>query len=270
MTPLLVTVLVPITAAAITYAALGLRQGRAGPEGGADRGTTETSGSRAVDAVPPPSPFVGAAVALTLLIVAGIVLGGLAQGIERGTVLVRWDESVELWASENAGDLGSDVLRLITHFGDTIVIVVLAAVVALTLLALGRRRLSLFVIVVVLGQWVLANLIKEAAARARPDLDPLAPFSGYSFPSGHSTAAAATYLALALVLVAVRPAWNDRLIIAGGVGLAVAVGASRTMLGVHWFSDVIGGLVLGWAWCLVCVWLTRLTRTSREQKLSTA
>ncbi|MCZ3389443.1 MAG: phosphatase PAP2 family protein [Actinomycetia bacterium] len=268
MTPALVTVLVAVTAAAVTYAALGLRHRHAGLKGGIDLETTEASDGSAVDAVPSPSRFVGAAVALSMLIFAGIVLGGLAQGIERETVVVRWDERVERWASQNAGVLGSDALRLITHLGDTVVIVALAAVVALTLLALRRRRLSLFVVLVVFGQWALSNLIKEAAARARPDLDPLAPFSGYSFPSGHATAAAASYLALALVLVAVRPSWNERLIVAAGVGIAVAVAASRAMLGVHWFSDVLGGLVLGWTWCVACAWLMRLTRTSREQKLT--
>jgi undecaprenyl-diphosphatase len=36
------------------------------------------------------------------------------------------------------------------------------------------------------------------------------------------------------------------------VGLAVAVGATRVLLGVHWLSDVIAGLALGWAWFAVC------------------
>ena len=27
---------------------------------------------------------------------------------------------------------------------------------------------------------------------------------------------------------------------------------SRVLLGAHWFSDVIGGLTLGWAWFAIC------------------
>lgn len=90
-------------------------------------------------------------------------------------------------------------------------------------------------------------------------------FSGFSFPSGHATAAAATYLALALVVAAVRPNWDARIAVASGVGTAIAVAATRAMLGVHWFSDVLGGLILGWAWCLVCAWLFRVVRHKASQ-----
>jgi undecaprenyl-diphosphatase len=36
------------------------------------------------------------------------------------------------------------------------------------------------------------------------------------------------------------------------VGLAVAVASSRVLLDVHWLSDVIAGLVLGWVWFTIC------------------
>ena len=36
------------------------------------------------------------------------------------------------------------------------------------------------------------------------------------------------------------------------VAIAVAVAASRVLLDVHWLTDVIAGLVLGWAWFAAC------------------
>ena len=38
----------------------------------------------------------------------------------------------------------------------------------------------------------------------------------------------------------------------GAVAIAVAVAASRVLLDVHWLTDVIGGLALGWAWFAIC------------------
>jgi len=36
-----------------------------------------------------------------------------------------------------------------------------------------------------------------------------------------------------------------------GAGLACIVALSRTMLGVHYVTDVVAGLVVGWSWCLL-------------------
>ena len=44
-----------------------------------------------------------------------------------------------------------------------------------------------------------------------------------------------------------------RALLVGAAGaLAVAVAASRVLLDVHWLSDVIAGLLLGWAWFALC------------------
>jgi undecaprenyl-diphosphatase len=258
MTPLLLTLLSASLASAAAYGVLTLLQQHndevVGDPEDAPR-ETASDGAR----------LVGGAVALVALALAGAALGALAREIERDTAVVRWDEAVERWATAEAGTLGTNLLRVITHLGDTVVVVGVSGAVALALLAYGRRRLASFLAVVVVGQWALANLIKELVGRARPDLDPLSTFSGFSFPSGHATAAAATYLALALVVAAVLPTWDARTAVASGVGVAVAVAASRAMLGVHWFSDVLGGLMLGWAWCLVCAWLLRVVRHKTPQ-----
>src|SRR4029450_10902713 len=110
----------------------------------------------------------------------------------------------------------------------------------------------LFFVVVVGGQFLLSNLIKVAVERVRPDVPPLHVVNGPSFPSGHATAAAATWAAVALVLgrgasPRVRAALDGV-----AVAIAVAVGCSRVLLGAHWTSDVLGGLILGWIWFGVC------------------
>ena len=204
------------------------------------------------DDVPPASRVGAVAASLVVFVLIGLVIGLLAQAIQRDSFIVRWDNDVEQWATTNAGPLGTDLLRLITHLGDTVTVVTITAIVVVIMLVLGHRRLALFLATVVVGQWALVNAIKGIVERARPELDPLAGFHGFSFPSGHATAAASTYLALAIVVAAVRPRWNRALLVGGAVAIGVAVAATRSLLGVHWFSDVIGGLLLGWTWCLTC------------------
>ena len=76
--------------------------------------------------------------------------------------------------------------------------------------------------------------------------------TGTSVPSGHTTAAAATYLAVALVL-GIGSSPRARAALGGAaVSIAVAVGCTRVLLGVHWFSDVVAGLVIGWSWFGIC------------------
>jgi len=192
-------------------------------------------------------------VALTGIVIAGIVVGVLAWMVRRDVGLVDIDHAMELWADRNATTFTDDVLAGITHLGDTITILTVG--VAVSAYGLWRWRkpsIPLFVASVVLGQVLISNTIKVAIDRARPELRPRATFSGTSFPSGHTTAAAATYLAVALVLgIATSP--RTRAALAGAaVAIAVAVGSTRVLLGVHWFSDVLAGLVIGWSWFGIC------------------
>jgi undecaprenyl-diphosphatase len=70
-----------------------------------------------------------------------------------------------------------------------------------------------------------------------------------SFPSGHSTSSMVFYLTAALVL-SQGSRWRGAAI-AAGLLMAILVGLSRIVLGVHWPSDVVGGWVFGLLWVLV-------------------
>ncbi len=114
------------------------------------------------------------------------------------------------------------------------------------------RAIPAFLLVVTLGDSFVTNAIKEVVDRARPTIEPVAATLGPSFPSGHSSTAAAFFAALAL-LAGRRRGARARAVLAGvAVGIAVAVACSRVMLDLHWVSDVVAGLALGWGWFAVC------------------
>lgn len=259
MLPLLVTLLLASIAALCAYTlvwVVGRRSRR-----------VENRAASTEDEAPAPSRLVAVLPVLLGVALVALVLGLLARAVEGDSAVVRWDERAERWASDGAGQLGTDLVRLITHLGDTVTIIAIAFITVVALLSYGHRRLALFFASVVLGQWAISNLIKVVVERARPDLDQLTTASGFSFPSGHSTSSAATYLGLAIVLSTLRPGWNRSLLVAGAVGIAVAVATSRVLLGVHWFSDVAGGLVLGWTWSLVCAALYDVSGRSSRQDI---
>jgi undecaprenyl-diphosphatase len=192
-------------------------------------------------------------VALFAVVVTGVILGIVVYMIRTNAGVVRIDQTVAHWSATHVEDGSFRTLKILTWLGSTPFIVALAA--AGTVFGWRKRRgisVPLFFTFVVLGQFAASNLIKFTVDRVRPNLGPLGGLGTPSFPSGHSTAAAATFAALALV-VARDTSPRVRAAFAGiAVMLAVAVAGSRVLLGVHWFSDVVSGLVLGWTWFAVC------------------
>jgi undecaprenyl-diphosphatase len=191
--------------------------------------------------------------AVLILIATATVIGVLAAMVRSQRGVVRYDTSVAHWAMNHAGASITTIMRLITQFGGAVLIVPIALGVAvMESLRLRTRAVWPFLLLVVGGQFLVANTIKFLVHRARPSLDPLTGFSGASFPSGHATAAAATFAAIAL-LIGTRRSVTVRAISAGSaVGIAVLIAGTRVLLGVHWLTDVIAGLILGWAWFALC------------------
>jgi membrane-associated phospholipid phosphatase len=86
----------------------------------------------------------------------------------------------------------------------------------------------------------------------RPEFNPIAETLGPSFPSGHSATAAAFFGAVALLASRGRAPHQRSIIVGVSAALAAGVACSRAMLGVHWLSDVVAGVLFGWAWFAAC------------------
>jgi undecaprenyl-diphosphatase len=112
----------------------------------------------------------------------------------------------------------------------------------------------------------VSTLIKLIVARPRPPAFlALVDAAGYSFPSGHSTAAAAGWLSLALAFAARAPG-RGRTVVLVGTAMVIAglVGLSRVYLGVHQPTDVLGGWCLGALWVVAVLVAFRLLKSRRS------
>jgi membrane-associated phospholipid phosphatase len=191
--------------------------------------------------------------ALVLVVVAGALLGVLAFLVRTNGRLNGIDRSVAEWGTRNSSTLSNDVLSWITQLGSIYVVIGLCVVLALVeMRRTGGRWIVPFLVLVLAGEEAAATVIKDVVDRTRPAFNPVAASLGPSFPSGHSATAAAFYAAAALLLGRRRPRASRALITGAAVGIAVAVAASRVLLDVHWLTDVLGGLSLGWAWFAIC------------------
>jgi membrane-associated phospholipid phosphatase len=136
------------------------------------------------------------------------------------------------------------LLSGITELGSIYASAGAAAALALA----GRRRPAARALVAAGGMWLLGQVLKKVVFRprpydARPEIEGLRLLidrpRGSSWPSSHPAVLVAFSATAADLLELRRGAWI-------GIGaLAGAVAASRVGLGVHYPSDVVGGLLLG-------------------------
>jgi membrane-associated phospholipid phosphatase len=160
---------------------------------------------------------------------------------------------VARWSAESFGGSAHRAFTYVTDLGETWMVAIVAVVVALVDFIRRRNPFTpLFLLLVILGDKLLTQELKGIVDRARPPYEAVAATLGPSFPSGHSSTAAASWAAFAFVAVLWwgRRSWGP--LAGGAVAIAVAVAAGRVLLDVHWTTDVIGGLALGWAWFAAC------------------
>jgi undecaprenyl-diphosphatase len=206
-------------------------------------------------------------VGLLGVLAVGVVSVPLALLVRGGYgPLLSADRDVSAWAERAVSD-STVLLRLaqaVTLLGDPVGITVVAGVLALVLWRRGHRRLALYVVAARVGAIVLSQGLKHLVDRARPVFDaPVAEALGPSFPSGHALGATVFWTTCAVLLV--PRLRRPLLLLSGAVLVAALVSASRVLLGVHYLSDVTGGLLLGLGWAAVCTAVFVLERAERGE-----
>ena len=198
-------------------------------------------------------PEVLTGLALTLAVGAAVV-GTAAAGIlllmiRTKTGVAQYDLSFARWGATHATSGSTTVLRRLSELGGTLGVVTLTVIVGtMEYRRLANKAIPALLALTVGGQFAVVALVKVIVDRARPDLGQLTGFSSSSFPSGHAAAAAATFAVIALLLGR-RRSRRARAVLAGAaVAVAVTVAGTRVLLGVHWLTDVLAGLAVGWAW----------------------
>jgi undecaprenyl-diphosphatase len=179
-----------------------------------------------------------------LALLVPLVLGALAM-VDRGRFLF-WDAPLTAAAVDHRSAWIDNLSLAVSRLGAWPVVYPLGAALALAA-ARRSRRLAWIIVVTVAARPAVEWLLKEIVERPRPDGARLVAGTGFSFPSGHVLAAIATWAFLPAVVALYthrRTLWWASVGIAGSIVALVAW--SRVWLGVHWTSDVVASLALGY------------------------
>jgi undecaprenyl-diphosphatase len=158
----------------------------------------------------------------------------------------------------------------VTQLGSVEFMTGLVLAVGLYLLVRRQRLLALVWLFAVLGGGLLDAGIKLVFQRERPAFrDPGILETTPSFPSGHSMGSIIGYGLLAYFLIMILPRgwlrWTIPMLL---IGVALLIGCSRIYLGAHYFSDVLGGFLVGTAWLAACI--TGIEAVRRRNRAASA
>lgn len=211
---------------------------------------------------------IGAIVAV--FIAAGLLLlfGALAEEVVEGETN-RIDRAV-LMAFRTPGNPADligpewfeEMVRDVTALGSYAFVIIIVTAAIGYLLLVRKYGLALLLLAAEAGGMLFSSLLKELFDRPRPDLEHAARVFTASFPSGHATLSAVTFLTLGALLTRVVADRKSKLyFMSTAILLTLFVGLSRLYLGVHYPSDIIAGWCIGAAWAVLCwggaLWLQR-------------
>jgi undecaprenyl-diphosphatase len=214
-----------------------------------DRETALAARWRRMRAGLPPALYLLACAVVLALVLTG--LGWLLSHVVQHDAVGRADTGISRWlAGERNGEL-NDATAVTSEVGGTLTVTALAVLATAAAALVWRRwREPMLVAVAVAGEVVIFLVVTLLVDRQRPPvkhLDEAPPTS--SFPSGHTAATVALWGALAILASErARSALVRGIVLALAFGLPLLVASSRMYRGMHFFTDVLGGALLGVVW----------------------
>lgn len=218
-----------------------------------------------------------------LIIVVGFISVGVAFNLffeladqvmeDEKFIIDQW--AVDFVLAIKSGWLGQ-AFGLITEAGSVRFITVASILLVLYLFFSSSfsRWVALYFVINMVGISALTKLLKLYFERQRPEVLAEYDGTGFSFPSGHTTGSMVFYGFL-IYLVAISH-WKKSLRLTLNIFLGIlilSIAFSRVYLGVHYFTDILAGLLFGLSWLFVCISALEITlwnQRRRKQKLNTS
>lgn len=213
-------------------------------------------------------PFIITIILALIVVVVGInVFVELTNTLESDLV-IKYDAAITKYVISYRTPTLNNFLQFVTNLGDLngyIVITVICSLLFYFKFKNWRYVVQLVFVIIVSG---LSNLaLKEVINRARPTAQHLVSVETLSYPSGHSMSATAFYGFLIYLCYFLKiNKWLKVSLIFLFSLLIVGIGISRIYLGVHFPSDIAGGIIAGTIWLMFCVLIFNIIDLFRKEE----
>lgn len=166
-----------------------------------------------------------------------------------------WEHALLRFAQTTVSPLADPFFYLLPFIGTNYTLLPFVAAVVVYLWYRGEHMTAVHLTVVQLGSLLLNVALKGLLDRPRPTLyDPRGQHGLSAYPSGHSIAVTSVLITIAwLIDRHGKGKWGYWV-----VGfIFIANNYSRIYLGVHWPTDVVGGVLVGGLWLAGTLWIFR-------------
>ncbi len=144
----------------------------------------------------------------------------------------------------------TSLMKLITYFGNQLLFVITIVILIMS----KNKKISYSIIINLICSFSVNQVVKFIIRRNRPNINRIVSASGFSFPSGHSMVSFAYYGYLIYLVNKYVKDKNKRITYTILLSLLIFfIGFSRIYLGVHYFTDVIGGYLFALIYLLIYV-----------------
>ncbi|WP_026838687.1 phosphatase PAP2 family protein [Gillisia sp. JM1] len=217
-------------------------------------------------------PFIISIILALIIVVVGINVFVELTNTLNSNLISKYDGAITKYVISFRSPNLNNILQFITNLGDLYGYIVVTTICSLLFyfkFKNWRYVVQLVFVIIVSG---LSNLaLKEVINRARPTAEHLVSVQTLSYPSGHAMSATAFYGFLIYLCYFLKiNKWLKGSLIFLCSFLIVSIGISRIYLGVHFPSDIAGGIIAGTIWLMFCVLIFNiidLFRREEERKI---
>ena len=144
----------------------------------------------------------------------------------------------------------TNIMSIITNIGSAYSLIVITI---LLFCIIKNKKYPIIITINLIASFIIGQILKFIIRRPRP-IDTLIKGIGYSYPSGHSLVSMA-YFGLIIYLIGIKI--NNKniknILIIFNTILIILISFSRIYLGVHYLTDIVGGMLLAAIYLIVFI-----------------